>query len=364
MSMPFKGLSFGLGFAATLLSCLISRPALSETTPPDFKVAFIGDLGVGSKSKKVLRLIRDEKAQLILHQGDFDYRNNPAAWETMVDSILGSDFPYIASAGNHDAQDWFPANGFRDRLNQRAARVAGMSCTGDHGVNGVCVYKGMMFVTSGVGSIGRSNLTYLQGVLQQSDPFVWKVCSWHKQQKSYQVGGKSTAVPWDFYRACREHGAIIAQGHEHNYSRTYTMSHFEQFQVHHRSNDLVVGAGLSFAFTQGLGGESLRGQDLCLRKGECPYWASIYTSTQNAEPSVLFCSFHVDGQENKARCYLKNIKNAIIDDFTITSENGPFAPSAKKIAKKLERPTTLSFPTEMSTMDDLWITKEDLKECE
>lgn len=126
----------------------------------------------------------------MLHQGDFDYRDNPAAWEHLVDSVLGHDFPYIASAGNHDAKDWFGSNGYRDRLEKRSRRVQGMACSGDHGVNGVCVYKGMLFITSGVGSIGRGTLPYLQGVLKQSDPFVWKICSWHKQQASYQMGQK------------------------------------------------------------------------------------------------------------------------------------------------------------------------------
>ena len=46
--------------------------SLSET-PPDFKIAFIGDQGLGKNAEAVLRLIKSEGAQAVLHQGDFDH---------------------------------------------------------------------------------------------------------------------------------------------------------------------------------------------------------------------------------------------------------------------------------------------------
>ena len=49
------------------------------TTDADFRVAFIGDQGLGPNSIAVLNLIKDENAQMILHQGDFDYEYNPDA---------------------------------------------------------------------------------------------------------------------------------------------------------------------------------------------------------------------------------------------------------------------------------------------
>lgn len=350
--LKFSSQSIFLLIAFTI--CVSNPTALAEPTPTNFKVAFIGDLGINSPSYKVLQLIKDEGAQLVLHQGDFDYKGNPAAWEHMVDSILGTDFPYIGSAGNHDAKDWFTNSGYRDRLTKRAARIAGMECTGDHGVNGVCIYKGMMFITSGVGSIGRQTLPYLQGVLSQSDPFVWKVCSWHKQQKGYQVGKKRSEVPWDYYRACRENGAIIAQGHEHSYSRTHTMRDFQKYSIESKSNQLTVGPGVSFTFTQGLGGEKLRDQKICLGKDECPYWASVYAKNHGSEPASLFCTFNVDGQENKAKCYLKTITGKVIDQFSILSQN-----EIKPI-----RPKSIFYPIGLSGHEDVWVTKQDLRECE
>ena len=42
-------------------------------TDANFRVAFIGDQGLNSNSIAVLNLIKDEGAQMVLHQGDLDY---------------------------------------------------------------------------------------------------------------------------------------------------------------------------------------------------------------------------------------------------------------------------------------------------
>ena len=75
-------------------------------TDPNFKVAFIGDTGMGSNFTSTLNLIKSEGAQAVLHQGDFDYAFNAAGFFAKVDAVLGGDFPYFASVGNHDVSDW------------------------------------------------------------------------------------------------------------------------------------------------------------------------------------------------------------------------------------------------------------------
>lgn len=74
----------------------------SATTPVNFKIAFFGDQGVGSNSRAVLNLIKSEGAHALLHLGDFDYNDDPAAWEAQINSVLGANFPYFACIGNHD----------------------------------------------------------------------------------------------------------------------------------------------------------------------------------------------------------------------------------------------------------------------
>src|SRR6202521_2836626 len=78
----------------------------SIATEPDLKIAFIGDVGHGANQQAVLRLIKSEGAQAVLHQGDFDYTNDPTAFWGSVDAVLGPNFPYFASIGNHDASNW------------------------------------------------------------------------------------------------------------------------------------------------------------------------------------------------------------------------------------------------------------------
>jgi hypothetical protein len=139
-----------------------------------------------------------------------------------------------------------------------------------------------------------------------------------------QVGGKVDDMGWGVYEACKNHGAIIATAHEHSYERTKTLTSMQNQVVDPKSpdpNHIAVGPGRSFAFVSGLGGESIRDQKRCLPisppygcKGE---WAKIYTSNQNAQYGVLFITFNVDHNSNKAHGYFKNIHGQIVDEFDV-----------------------------------------------
>ena len=93
----------------------------SPAPPPNFLVAFIGDQGAGSGARAVLQLIKNEGAAMVLHQGDFDYEDDPDKWTRMLDEILGPDFPLFASIGNHDVDAW-PR--YQQKLQARVERVA------------------------------------------------------------------------------------------------------------------------------------------------------------------------------------------------------------------------------------------------
>ena len=53
-------------------------------TYADLRVAFVGDQGLGPNAIAVLELIKDEGAQMVLHQGDFDYKDDPGKWDRFV----------------------------------------------------------------------------------------------------------------------------------------------------------------------------------------------------------------------------------------------------------------------------------------
>ena len=133
-------------------------------TPPNFKVAFIGDQGAKGSSRAVLLLIKNEGAQMIIHSGDFDYNSDPSQWDSQITDALGASFPYFASVGNHDVSKWA---GYQQKLLQRLGRVNGASCTGDYGVNAACSYGGLFFILSGAGTLGSGHADFIKNNLAQ-----------------------------------------------------------------------------------------------------------------------------------------------------------------------------------------------------
>ncbi len=298
------------------------------SVPPNFKVAFIGDQGSGQDAIDVLQRIALEGAAMVIHSGDLDYNDNPDEFDSNVTSVLGADYPYFVSVGNHDEAFWYGPGGYEEKLQQRLALIPDATCTGELGVNSSCTYQGLFFILSGAGTLGSGHEAFIRSELA-ADASDWRICSWHKNQREMQVGGKSSSVGWGPYEACLEHRAIIATGHEHSYSRTKTLTSTE-FQIVDPAwpdpDNLSVRPGATFVFVSGLGGASIRDQERCLPT-TYPYgcngeWASIYTTNQNAQHGALFIEFYVDGNPRKARGYFMNIFGEVVDQFTVWSGSG------------------------------------------
>ena len=147
-----------------------------KSVTSELKVAFIGDQGLTTGSRAVLQLIRDEEADLLIHQGYFDYIDDPERWDRQINEILGPDFPYFASIGNHDVAAW---PGYQQRLQARLDRIDSTICTGDLGVRSSCTYQDLFFILSGAGTMGADHEIYIRNWLN-SDNSTWRVCSWHK----------------------------------------------------------------------------------------------------------------------------------------------------------------------------------------
>lgn len=292
-----------------------------EGTPINFKIAFIGDQGLDENSEAVLNLIKAESADAVIHQGDFDYDDNPAAWDAHISGILGDNFPYFASVGNHDADRFYGSGGYQEFLEARLSRI-GVSWDGDLGVKSWAKYKGILILLTGPDVLGSDHSQYIKEMLENDDS-IWSVSSWHKNMMNMQVGGKSDETGWEVYEESRRGGAIIATGHEHSYSRTYLMGDFEHQIIASTSDTLILthddpetdfDEGRSFAFVSGLGGKSIRDQEL---SGD--WWASIYTSTQNANYGALFGIFNVDSVANHANFYFKDVDGNVVDSFMVVS---------------------------------------------
>lgn len=289
-----------------------NTPDLVSETPSNFKIAFIGDQGLGKDAEEVLRLIKSEGAQAVIHLGDFDHTNKPSAWESQINNILGADFPYFACVGNHDVEKWHGKYGYQAYLENRLKRLA-ISWDGDLGVKSSLRYKGIFVILAAPGLLGSEHSAYIKNQLA-ADKSIWRICGWHENMRLMQVDGKKDETGWGVYEEAREGGAIIATAHDHSYGRTYLMSNFEKQTIASQSDTLNIEEGKTFAFFSGLGGSSIYSQEI-----SGPWWAKIYTSKQHATYGVLFGVFNRDGEPNKASFYFKNIHGEIVDRFNVVS---------------------------------------------
>jgi hypothetical protein len=273
----------------------------------EIKVAFIGDQGLTIESKKVLELIKAEGTDIVLDQGDFDYVDNPTAWQNQINDVLGPSFPYYSTIGNHDEKKW---KEYQQKIVERLGKTPQVHCVGNIGVKTTCTYKNLFLLSMAPGIVRDDYGSYIQSASTTDNS--WKICLWHKNQKLMQLGQKQDEAGWEVYEECRKLGAIIATAHEHSYSRTHVLDNFSTQHIATTSNTLTIAPGKTFAFVSGLGGQSIRPQVL---KGT--WWASTYTSTQGAASGALFCIFNVQGVSTKAHCYFKDINGTIPDSFDI-----------------------------------------------
>ena len=226
-SMPFAHFSVRPSIVKALvytLLALASATASSKSMADEFKAAFIGDQGVSSAARGVLELIRDEGADVLLIQGDLGYEDNSAdTWIENINSILGDDFPVLLVVGNHENYEW-PK--YLQWQKDRLARTPELRCEGDIGVKSYCTYKdlGVVLVAPGINEVdgidGADNYEQYITDSFNNDNSTWRICSWHKNMRDMQVGGKGDATGWGVYQSCLAQGGIVVNGHEHSYSRT------------------------------------------------------------------------------------------------------------------------------------------------
>jgi hypothetical protein len=204
----------------------------------------------------------------------------------------------------------------------------GIPWSGDLGVMSSFTWMGIDFVMTAPGVFGAGNGLhdlYIRAAFAGSQA-AWRISSWHKNQHLMQAGGKGNETGWGVYEESRRAGAIIATGHEHSYSRTHLLSSMELQTVASSAEPLVLTAddaatagdqGRSFVFVSGLGGRSIRDQEVF---GD--WFASVYTSTQGATYGALFGVFHANGDPRLARFYFKDIAGNAIDEFLVRSRVG------------------------------------------
>jgi len=304
------------------------QPATGDATEQNLKVAFIGDTASQADFKTVLELVKAEKADFLMIQGDLTYDGEKATnWFPVIDNTINKTqpgstadvtIPYFVSKGNHDS-DW------QNLGSGLKARMAAWNIPASKGdpttINYSVVHKGLKMVMVADTETSPTRASFLEAELKD-DTHHWKICSWHKNQGATNVGGKSDEMGWQVYETCRQHGAIVLQGHSHSYSRSKTITNDTTQVVDPACSDpfaLCVGPGKHFWVDSSLGGHDIR--KLTTVKDR-PYWGATYGGSFGA----LFLEFHVDGDPKKARGYFKTVGGTIIDpptssgktSFTIT----------------------------------------------
>lgn len=328
------------------LSFFFAAPAFAEIAPTEtFKVGFVGDQEIKGQSYQVLRTMREQGVKLMVILGDFDYHDNPTAWNTMMTNELTNyGIPYIVAGGNHDMARW---TDYRRNIAAQLTKFPEVQCEGVLGDNETCTYKGVAFVISGMGTFDEKNPRtneYLQALrdrLEAKKDYVWKFCAWHKNHSTMQLGEKRDEVRLDAYDICRQNGAAIMTGHEHSYSRTRTFNNAFNQVVDPEfpdANTLVLRPGSTFAVVSGLGGADPRKQRRCTPTtfpyGCNNFWGKIISTSQGGGSGDSFKSFgamiiefKAGGDPRKANGYFKSISSeaefSVRDNFTITSYNAP-----------------------------------------
>jgi len=300
-------------------------------TPQNLLVAYYGDLGLSNTSAYVLKMVKAEGAELIVHAGDLDYSDNATAFDAFLNQHLGEDFPYLAAAGNHDITEW---GEYKAMLLNRYHKIFDkklMKCGGNVPDTYWCIYRGVFF---GLSSIGVLSDDYLQASLQleqhlseaqqllrtEGGNSTWKVCAWHKNQHLTQIGSKEDDASWNPFETCRRHGAMISNGHEHSYSRSHLIKKFEDpIQVSGTTSPYLLKNGQTMFFTNGLGGKGVRTALPELKV--LPWWAKTQAIEDGVTGVAVFCKYNVDGKLDQAYCYAKDVNKGIIDSWNLTSRD-------------------------------------------
>ena len=316
-------------FVFVVLACAFAAPAFAQQTPAGLKVAFTGDQSLGSDPEEVLRFIKAEGAEALFIQGDFDYSDDPAAWEAMLNDTLGPELPRHR-VGRKPRRGSLVRSGRLPGSADPAHAAYGRALAGRARVQATVNYKGLFVVQTAAGVFDDYDHAAFIRKSLADDSSIWSISGWHKLMADMQVGGKGDETGWEVYEESRRGGAIIATAHEHSYSRTHLISNMESRTVASTAQPLVLAAddtttgadeGRSFAFVSGLGGSSIRDQE---RTGA--WWASVYTATQGANNGALFAVFNVNNDPRLARFYFKDVTGKVVDDFMVRSALGQAGP--------------------------------------
>ena len=298
-------------FMLTSFIFLLYYTPPTEETKRFVRIAFFGDQGLNYGGQEVLKLVKAEGAELVVHLGDLDYIDDPQFYDRINKELL-DDITVISVQGNHDLIKW---DEYEQIFTRNIEQNDELECVGLIGIKSVCYYYGIKILLINPEYRDLNNGNFVKDESIKND-YTWLVCAWHKNSNTTMTGYKLRQVEPIVYDSCKN--GLVFNGHSHTYSRMKTMASIENLTVFDHSLDkIILTNNTNTVIVSGLGGMSERAQERCFE--DCDEWASIYTENQNAKPSAIFCDFSLT--TDKSICYLKNIDREIIDVFQVIKKH-------------------------------------------
>jgi len=335
----------GRQFVLALL--FVSTVAFAQSVP-EVKVALLGDTEAGTNFGSVLNLIANEKADVIMINGDFGYDASPSRWrDRLLASIDINNYSVIGSMGNHDVGQGNEYVGifakFRNNKNNLISK-----CTGSEGiregkdtiaVDEVCNFGNVSIISSAIGQV--LNSSYLEGRLEEklknSPASNWKLVGYHFTLANMNPGYKSDQATYKFFDLIRQYGAIGTQAHTHSVMASCPISSVFALgrdpACHPDFADLenrFVLPGTGLFVDSSLAGKPPRNRGRCKNPTEknCGHLIDIisgegYTRADGAKFSnftplgAMFMVFNAGGDPAKTLAYFKSIDGQVVFKFNI-----------------------------------------------
>eukprot|EP01060_Flectonema_neradi_P039454 TRINITY_DN869_c0_g2_i1.p1 TRINITY_DN869_c0_g2~~TRINITY_DN869_c0_g2_i1.p1 ORF type:complete len:1318 (+),score=332.00 TRINITY_DN869_c0_g2_i1:49-4002(+) len=294
------------------------------------KLGLIGDTSSGTDATRSYKLMRDYDVDIVVQNGDFDYKDEVDTWETFLNDnwFLHGKEHVLMSSGNHDVLVW---NDYRDMLFGKMSAFLKSNCHGrdnhqlssDYGTWMSCVFQEVHIVMIGWDEMQtpQAAASFVNSEFIGSTS-THRVCVWHRPEGSLQPGHRHTSNynSWLVYEACRENGAVVVSGHSHLYSRTKKFSNFEskQLSTNADNTNISLNCGESIAIVSGMGG---KGPDDNGPYASEPYFEASYTTSHGSVGNgVLVCDFPLaDDEVAHCQFLVGESPGTIVDDFTIDS---------------------------------------------
>eukprot|EP01060_Flectonema_neradi_P034894 TRINITY_DN625_c0_g1_i4.p1 TRINITY_DN625_c0_g1~~TRINITY_DN625_c0_g1_i4.p1 ORF type:complete len:540 (+),score=115.75 TRINITY_DN625_c0_g1_i4:97-1620(+) len=313
-----------------MTSRLVTSLCLAGVTE-SLKIGFVGDSGYGSDAANTYDIMRDRGVDLVLQNGDYDYRNDHSGWGDFLDTNWHDKGKkhVLMSAGNHDIERNF--DNYRSQLLSRLSRELESNCKGrkgkdfkdDYGRWGNCVLDDVRIVLLGWSEM-KDDLDEAVSFIKDSftgTPEHWRICMWHRPEGTYNPGDRHTSDYDSFpaYEACREHGALTFSGHTHLYSRSKLMSSYSDFTVSplDDSDRLRLTCGTSFALINGMAG---KGPDDPGKYFGERHFRKSYTTDDGRDNGAVVCEFPDNGGVASCDFFVGDAPGDRFDSFEITSD--------------------------------------------